>query len=125
MIEILGGNGLENAFYALQIPAKNTYKDSEYEVWELIEEDFENLCNVAEEEWNDPIHTFLINGKAMLGWYDEYGLFDHIDDEYFYLTDYLLKMFGISTEKNICSVSVGLAKLNNMTLSQLFEMYQK
>lgn len=35
---------------------------------------------------------------------------------------YCIDMWGVSTEKNITAVAVGLAKLNNMKLSDLFKL---
>ena len=54
MSEIFGGGGLENAFEALGIDAKMTYKGSRepyYEVWELSKKDLRVLEEV--EEWLD------------------------------------------------------------------------
>lgn len=162
VVEILGGDELQNSFTALGIQAKNTYKDSRYEVWELSDGDFEKICNVPDEEWREdwgwwrcaegcnldsfPTHSFKVNNEEMIGWYDEYALDEfiesekeiredeHISDdeltkeflstEYSDLTDYLSQMFGASTEKNVCAISIGLAKLNGITLGQLFEKYQ-
>lgn len=64
MIEILAGDGIENAFAALGITAKNTYKRvmppddghfhvDAYEVWELSDDDHERLCDIAEDDWKD------------------------------------------------------------------------
>lgn len=61
MVEILAGNGIENAFKDLKISAKNTYRrvvpnDNRYhgeiyEVWELSEVDHETLCSISDEDW--------------------------------------------------------------------------
>ena len=49
---------------------------------------------------------------------------EFLSTEYYDLTDYLSQMFGASTEKNVCAISIGLAKLNSITLGKLFEKYQ-
>lgn len=60
MIEILAGNGVEFAFKALSIPAICTYQrqhfgkyEERYEVWELSEAAFKQLCEVNDAEWKD------------------------------------------------------------------------
>lgn len=150
MKEILAGGSFNNAVAALSLGARLTYKGRWLEVWALEDEDFQKLLTVGESDWPEffgwwrsangcniehyPTHTFTVNGKEMVGWYDEQRLDDYVDDEfteeYYFaeaypsLTAYLSEVIGTSTEKNVCAVAVGLARLNNLALSELFEQYQ-
>ena len=151
MKEILSGDGFENGAAHFHIEAKRTYHSSRFDVWELEDAEFTRLCSLHESDWNGafgwwryakgcniehyPVHTFSVNGKEMLGWYDEDRLADYVsllgfsEEDYFAepfqrLTAYLSAVIGVSTETNICAVSVGLARLNNITLSGLFEKYE-
>lgn len=101
---------------------------------------FSGGCNIS----HYPTHEFYINENKMIGFYDpcQYEPYldyvrEHkysgeqlssIDHNFFFhyirLTVYLCDMFGISTETNICSVCVDLAKLNNMTMAELFEKFE-
>lgn len=87
-------------------------------------------------------HQFIVNGKTMLGFVNEQQLQDFLDyheceeeedrlteEDYFStpygtLTEYLCDEIGASTEKNICAISVDLAKMNGMTMAELFDRYQ-
>lgn len=40
------------------------------------------------------------------------------------LTEYLCECIGASTEKNVCAVAMSLAKLNDISLSELFIKYE-
>lgn len=151
MKEILTGDGFENGSAHFRITAKRTYHGSRFDVWELEETEFTKLCSIQKSDWQGsfgwwryaegcniehyPVHAFSVNGKVMLGWYDEDRLADYVgllgfpEEDYFAepfqrLTAYLSVVIGASTETNICAVSVGLARLNNITLSGLFEKYE-
>jgi hypothetical protein len=74
MVEILAGDGIENAFKDLGINARNTYKRAmpaddgmyhgeAYEVWELSSEDYERLCNISDDDEDDE------NWKEEWGWW--------------------------------------------------------
>ena len=40
------------------------------------------------------------------------------------LTEYCLSEWGASLERNVCAITVGIAKLNGMSLSELWKNYQ-
>lgn len=83
-VEILGGNGLHNAFKELGIKATRTYRRAEkphYEVWELSKEDLKKLEYTMEwkDEWGwwryakgsnmgTPFDLFQVNGKELIAW---------------------------------------------------------
>lgn len=83
MIEILAGNGIENAFKELGIEAKRTYdKHYAYNVWEMSDDNFGKLC-AAPDNWpdtwgwwrsangsnmGDVNHEYIINGKRITAW---------------------------------------------------------
>jgi hypothetical protein len=94
-----------------------------------------------------------VNNKDMLAYYDEERMDQFIEDflepeyvadfknedtackqlakDYFNeecvysdFVDYCCEQIGASTERNVCAVAMSLAKLNNMTLGELFTKYQ-
>ena len=134
-IEIFGGDGLENAFEALNINAKRTYRSSHepyYEVWELDKKDFKLLEETP--EWDDSFgwyrfakgsnmgsacDFFTVNGQFMIGWETQDG-----NDTYDSLLDYFYKGLHVGMESNICACAVDLAQVNGKTLAGLFEVYE-
>ena len=135
MSEIFGGGGLENAFEALGINAKMTYKGSRepyYEVWELSKKDLRALEEV--EEWDENWGFFRfskgsnmgsaaeflnINGQFMIGWETPDG-----KDTYDSLMDYFHNGLNIYAESDIISLSVDLARVNGKTVGKLFETFE-
>ena len=88
-------------------------------------------------EDREPVTIININNHALNAWYSIDPLSCYEDDEdpkkaldewiedhtnYHNLFDYCSDMWGVSTEKNITAVAVGLAKLNNMSLATLFSL---
>ena len=88
-------------------------------------------------------YEFTVNGKPMIGFFNEgrYSDFverqedksaedwEHNEEENFptvykSLTEYLCEHIGASTEKNVCAIAVDLAKMNHMTMAELFDAYQ-
>lgn len=91
-----------------------------------------------------------INNKKITVWISQARLADEIDDEledmeddgedyisyneiganilskkrYESLTEYCLQEWGAGLERNVCAITVGLAKLNDMSLSELWRNYQ-
>ncbi len=149
MKEILGGE-LDKAFLELEINAKKTYEAKNirykyqevYQVWELSDKNFEKICDMKEEEWKDdwgwwrsaegsnmcnPISRFSINHRYIKAWDGncrlEYGK-DYCLREYEYLTEYMCDEIGASMEKNICALAVDLARINGITMGELFRKYQ-
>lgn len=140
MKEILGNN-LEQ-FFNTEINGKRTYKGNRYEVWEVSDEIFNIMCEMSEERfeklagedawWRSaegsnqsvPDTTIHINGYELLGWAGEPWEDEDEDEEFeIYsrsLSDYLCDVIGASQPKNVCALSVDLAKYNNMTMGELF-----
>ncbi len=150
MIEILGGN-LDVAFKELNIDAIKTYEgnthlNSSTQVWEVSDRDFERLCNIDEDDWEDewgwwrssvgsnirnPLTIFKIKGQELIAWDGDNRIEeDKADDKYLFereycnLLDYLCDEIGTSQPRNVCALTVDLAKINNMKLSELFIKYQ-
>lgn len=134
MSEIFGGGGLENAFEALNIEAKRTYRSSHepyYEVWELNKKDLRTLEEVM--EWDDSwgwwrsakgsnmgtaADFFTVNGQFMIGW-------ETLDDNDTYdtLVDYFRDGLGVEMESEICALAIDLARANGLSLGRLFQTY--
>lgn len=159
MKEILGGE-LDKAFQELRINAKKTYEIKNkhweycelYQVWELSDEDFEQICNIPDNEWKDdwgwwryalgsnmcnPFSRYNINHHYLLAWDGDSRLNfleenktlkpeDRYYDERKYnsLLQYFCNEIGASTERNVCAVAVDLATINGITMSELFRKYQ-
>ena len=98
-VEILAGGSIQNAFKALNIEAKRTYKGTEkeyyqsYEIWEIEKSDMHKL---EETEWLDEYGWwryakgsnmgtaygfFTVNGKELIAW-DGYKREDLRDEWY-------------------------------------------
>lgn len=134
---------------------------SEYNVFEVSEEEFEKMCDFPDEEWKDSWGWWRwsegymfeqqditmsgeINGHFLMIWcngdkmeedvkycymgedeeyleecYDKWAL-DH--NEYIDLFEYCSEMWSYSAERNITAMAVSLAKLNNMSLTDLFRL---
>lgn len=87
-----------------------------------------------------PEHGFTIRGKTMKGYYSLDKYLSYVedmyedgedvdeDDPYYFtyscLTEYLAREIGATSEKNVCAIATSLAKINNMTLAELFNTYE-
>lgn len=144
MYEILVFGEIQNDLDRLGIKARETYSnipsngDKKIRVYTLDEKNFEMLCEDAEIDdsdknvWKDgawfyaegsnmhePDVYVTVNSQKLLGW-----SLDYYDEKFDSITDYLYKTFDVSTIKNICSLSVDLAKYNDLSLSDLFSKFQ-
>lgn len=151
MVEILGNN-LENFFLnhnSMEV-AYRSYKGEQYEVWSVSDEEFKQMCDMTEEEFeyicekagyvdefgfltawwrssegsnlrNHSVRRFSVNGHWMIGYDEVYPCSSKKFDD---LSDYLCRKIGCSLPKNVCAVAMDLAKLNDMTMGQLFEKYE-
>lgn len=139
-IEIIGGDEIEQAFKDLGVCYNTTYfyenKDKElsFGVYEISEDDFLNkLDSISEENWKDEWgwwrwsegsnmgsvdKRFVINGHNINAWNEGISIC-----RYDNLIDYLYNHVNISTETNICNLTVDLAKQNGLTLGELFNKY--
>jgi len=89
-----------------------------------------------------PAHRFFVNNQIMLGFYEEDRLEYHIkywtkdgemtkeeairdffSTKYKGIRSYLCDEIGASTETNVCAIAVDLARINHMTLGELFSKY--
>lgn len=90
MIEILTGRGFDKAVSDLGLAATRTYErnikspfDEPYEVWEILNDDFDLLCSIPEENWHEdwgwwrhstgsimhtPNQVYEINGFRIIAW---------------------------------------------------------
>lgn len=97
-------------------------------------------------ERREPTIHANINGNELVVWYDSDAMRDDINDwreeeeykdeptqnlmaywiaehcNYSDLFSYCSDMWGASTEKNITAIAVGLAKMNKMSLADLFKL---
>ena len=140
-VMIIGGNGLEKAFNDLRIHANCLYrskKHPDYEVWELLPEDFETLDFIKGEDWHKDWgwwrtghctlegatdQIIFINGKEMYAYaprIDGKKLNDYYVDLFSYLSD----TFCAIAPHNRTYFATSLAKDNNMTLDTFMRTYQ-
>jgi len=142
MKEILAGFLFEDAVAALKLNCKRTYDGELYSVWEIDDEGLSKLFNVPEEQWSPhwgwfryakgcnishwPTTLFNVNGKPMIGFYNEDDDYckAKIDKSYLTFSDYLCDVIGASTPKNVCALAVDIAKLNGLTMGELFNKYE-
>lgn len=154
-IEIMGGN-LDLAIEELGVNATRVLETSNeeqywitYQVWELEESELKKLNT---EEWkseygwwrrgeaqNGINKKFIVNGKEMIGHYNEDSFYetgydDETDEEFKLKPDekihefnnfghYFDEYMGLSTEYNYVYFSTLFAKLNNMKLSEFIKTY--
>ena len=143
MIEILEKN-LNQFFDTIDNPPKDadiTYAGNKYEVWEVSDELFQNICDMSEEEFvelagedawwrssdgsilGSPDVEFEIRGKIMFGW--DSPIYDSkIGYAYEDLSEYLCDCIGVSQPRNVCACAMDLAKYNNMSMGELFKKYE-
>ena len=123
-----------------------TYKGEGYEVWEVSDDLFKDMCDMTEEMFFDlagvnawwrysegsvldaPDTKVIVNGLEMLGWsgitWDDEDEVDEYDIREKDLTSYLCNVVGASQPKNVCACAMDLAKYNNMTMAELFRIYE-
>lgn len=141
MKEILGKD-LKRFFDVVDSEYNNaeiTYAGNRYEVWEVSDELFKQMCDMSEEKfvelagenawWRSsegsvmgtPDAEFTISGEKMIGW-NTRGEYENF--QYANLSDYLCYGIGASQPKNVCACTMDLAKYNNMTMGELFNKYE-
>ena len=145
MKEILGNN-LKRFFDVIDphySEAEITYSGyGEYEVWEVSDKLFEEMCNMTEEKFEEiageeawwrssdgsnlgtPDTYFIVNDAELLAW-DSPIYSSKKGHRYSNLSEYLCECLGASLPKNGCALATDLALYNNMTMSELFEIYEK
>ena len=141
MEEILG-KALKRFFDVVDSEYNNaeiTYAGNRYEVWEVSDELFKQMCDMSEEKfvelagkdawWRSsegsvmdiPDVEFTISGEKMIGW-NTRGEYENF--QYANLSDYLCYGISASQPKNVCACAMDLAKYNNMTMGELFNKYE-
>jgi hypothetical protein len=148
MVEILGGNlktfmdSVGKDYEAVEI----TYAGKDYEVWEISDELLQRMRNMPEDEfftlagkdawwrWSSgsvlgtPNQEAFINGELIVCWDNDYYLPDEYEDapikHFDSLTQYLCDCVGASQPKNVCALSVDLAKYNGISMAELFGIYE-
>lgn len=144
MKEILG-NKLQK-FFDIVDPhyseAEITYSDyGRYEVWEVSDKLFEEMCNMTEEKFEEmageeawwrssdgsnlgcPDTYFIVNDAELLAW-DSPIYSSKKGHGYSNLSEYLCECVGASLPKNVCALATDLAFYNDMKMSELFEIYE-
>lgn len=139
MIEILIMGDVSKDFKRLGVKLNQTYSGPEYGVCEVTEEEFKILCDEPDikDTWvncgwryckgsnqEKPSQKVLINNKEIIAWYDDSLDFDSEEERFGDLLTYFVIEMGVCQPKNICALSVDLAKYNNIKLSELFNIYQ-
>lgn len=137
-VEILGNN-LQKFFEGTD--AKLTYDSEQYQVWEISDKLLEEITNMDdlefqekyEDGWwrwsdgsilNEPFEKIKINNRPIVAWGNEYCMRNEKNKSYSKLTEYYCDFLGASLPKNVCALSVDLAKHNNMKMSELFMRYE-
>lgn len=137
MIEILAGDGIENAFLELGINAVKYYSHPTIDVgvWSIDDEGFGKLSRFPDKFWKKEWGWYRAAKKSVQMYDAEMITIRHNpilawvrnkDDikNYESLTDYFWRVWGYDDVTNITSLAVDLAILNDMSLAQLFTFYQ-
>lgn len=128
-------------------PEEAVYWHDAFEIWQVPDSfiDFSNnmldqeWCSMFKEQWwrscegtnledsSYPVVKFKINDKDILCWenIDKDDEYDEDNRDYVYsnVLQYCSEEWSIGQPTNICAICVGLAKLNHMSLGQLFQGY--
>lgn len=137
MIEILGGDGIENAFLALGVTAFKYYNNyqADIAVWGVGEEGLRKLQRFPDRLWKKEwgwwriAHVSItiydtklisIRGNSILAWVRNSGDVREYDS----LTEYFSCVCDCDDIDKVTSLAVDLAAINNMTLAKLFTYYQ-
>jgi len=133
MKEIIGGN-LDLTFKILGIEASKTHNGGYYQVWELEDIEYNKLEALDDQIWEgnwgwwrysegsnigSVNKRFSINGHWIYAWKGA-----NIINKYSNLIEYINTELDLSSERNICALTVDLAQQNRVTLSELFNKYQ-
>ena len=149
MKEVLAGENIAKAFELFEISAKKEYQripDNpyavDYQVWSMSEESFTKLGKITDEEWadkdskeasgigwwrwaagsiieSDKVVKSSIKHNKLLIYEPDFEARHNFRD----LVDYCSCVYGASTERNLCAIWTSIAKLNEITLSELLKRY--
>lgn len=141
MKEILTSGKVRQEFKRLGISPMRTYGGAHttYKVYQMTDEEFEILKADAKD--NNPDHwkyggwrwtagsnagtikdTYvMVNGTILRAWVDKP---EYMRPNYKDLLTYLSSVMGCSAFRNVCALTMDLARQNNMTLGELFTNYQ-
>ncbi len=134
MVEILTFGDITKPFNSLGVPVRQTYKQVDniydYRVCEVTDNEFDILFDSDEELWNNcglryakgstMEDEFVYNGKINNCFIKTWDYKAEASDLFEYLSYY----WGASQPRNVCSLCVDLARINDMTLGELFNTYQ-
>ena len=130
-IELMAKGNVEKMFNEMNIPFMVTYSGETYKVIEIEKNDVKSLSNMFFETSNNwwyyskgartgsACDFFRINGRDLIGWSG-----DAHKDSYKTLIDYFNDEIGIDADEDICDYAVSLAKVNGLSLSNLFKTYE-
>lgn len=128
-------------------PEEAVYWHDSFEVWQVPESFIDYSNTISDNDWYSmfkgqwwrscegtnledssyPVVKFRINNKDILCWenIDKDDEYDEDDRDYAYsnVLQYCSEEWSIGQPTNICAICVGLAKLNHMSLGQLFLNY--
>lgn len=148
MVEVLGGNLSKYFENDNKEDAFCTYKGERYEVWEVCDALFAYMCDQVEDDFYKEAGTeeawwrcadgsnikygldkVQINGHEIAVWNKTKGIYAEPnsyppDESYKSLTSYLSTYIGASNAKNVCALSIDLAKYNGMKLADLYSVYE-
>lgn len=146
MREILTCGDCTRDFERLGIAPTKTYSGEEYDVHQLTDEQYNVLLEDMNEEigfedcgWRSSDGSsavsadfeFTVNGVKLLGFSGaKYEDEDENDEDYYRWTEfpslltYMCEELGYSTYRNVTSVAVDLARVNGITMGELFTIYQ-
>ena len=131
MKQILISGDVTKDFERLGVKIRTAYEGVAFSVYTVTDEEFELMCNESDTEriwqncgWRyseksnqeEPTIIVQIKGKPLKTWGWE--------GSYANLLEYIEQELGACTFKNISALTSHLAKANNITLGELFSIYQ-
>ena len=130
-IELLAKGNVEKVLNEMEISFSVPYVGEAYKVIEIEKNDVKSLSNMFAETSNawwyyskgartgSACDFFRINGHDLIGWAGNAR-----KDSYKTLLDYFTDEIGLVDDEGICDYAVSLAKVNGISLSKLFKIYE-
>lgn len=124
-VEILSTGNIESILKENNVNFKTCYSGEVYKVIQLEKPDAKRLSNsYMENAWchlsngagGSPCDIITVHGNCLIGWPAK-------KDNYKKLTDYI-KALGAEDDETVCDYVAGLAKVNGMSMSELFARYE-
>ena len=129
---------LQQLFDNTSLHGECTYKGEMYEVWEIPDDDFKNMCDMTDEDFErvcpngmwrsstgsnlgEPYTRINVNHHRIIAWESS---IQKAKRNWYSLLEYFCDGIGASQPKNVCALATHLARANKIKMSELFQKYE-